>query len=293
MPTAEVPKNVIIVGMPRSGTSAVAAIFARRGYYTGYTGESHLREGDSHNPFGYFEADDLIDQNVEVLRRVGYEHDNTWLFDPIPSSASEQIPSLTPTNEHRRFVEGYSQRSPWFWKDPRLCFTLSYWWKLMAPADTRVIIVRREPMDIYRSFRRMAWCPPGESARQAVIDRVEQHIAAASAAVEDLAIPHITVAYADFKRAPDASARRISALLGIEVSVDDLDVRPDLDHSTPRGRIATAIRVGARQLPEPFRRRIETQAPKRLLAALFSERRYLTRKSSERARRQAPRPPDG
>jgi hypothetical protein len=286
------PRNVIIVGMPRSGTSAVAAIFARRGYYTGYSNEKHIREGDSHNPFGYFEADDLIDMNVEVLQRAGYEHHNTWLFDPIPARVVERIPDLPPTHEHRRFVEGYNQRAPWLWKDPRLCFTLPYWWKLFDLAETRVVIVRREPVHIYRSFLRMAWCPGGEPARRAVIELVEQHIAAATAAVEDLGIPHITVDYADFKRAPDALARGISAFLDIEISVDDLNVRPDLDHSTPRGRIATAIRVQARRLPEHLRRRVETQVPERLLAALFSERRYLKHKSSESPKSQA-KPPLG
>jgi hypothetical protein len=297
------PRNVIIIGMARSGTSAIAAIFARRGYYMGDSREEHIREGDSHNPFGYFEADDVIDMNVEVLRRVGYEHHNTWLFEQIPASAIDEIRNLTPTYEHRRFVDGYNQRSPWLWKDPRLCFTLPYWWKLMSPAKTGVVVVRREPLHVYRSFRRMGWCPPGEAARRALIELVEQHVAAAMTAAEGLAIPHMSVDYADFKRAPDALACRISELFDIEVSVEDLNVRPDLDHSTPQGRIATAIRLQTRRLPRKFRRRIEMRVPERFLAALFRERKYLKQESSgnlaeqvlahERRSRRPRRPRDG
>ncbi len=270
--------NVVIVGMARSGTSAIAGIFARRGYYSGASSETHIREGDAHNPFGYFEADDLIERNVEVLRRAGYAHHNTWLFDPIPPPAVERIRELEPTVEHRRFVQSYDRRAPWLWKDPRLCFTLPYWWQLVDRAETRVLLVQREALDVYRSFRRMGWCPRGEEPRRALIERVEQHRAAAVAATEDLEIPHLTVDYADFTRAPRELAGRISSFVDTEVSVDDLNVRADLDHSTTRGRIATAVRLGAKRLPDDLRRRVEERVPERVLAALFRERRYARRR---------------
>jgi hypothetical protein len=287
------PRNAIIVGMARSGTSAVAAIFARQGYYLGHSSERHIREGDSHNPFGYFEADDIINRNVAVLRRAGYDHHNTWLFDPIPAAAVERIQILDPAPEDRQLVEDYDERSPWLWKDPRLCFTLPYWWRLVDGKNTRVIIVRRDPLHVYRSFRRMEWCPSGEQARRALVERVEQHIGTAMAAVEDHAIPHITIAYADFKHAPDAVARRISAVLDLEISVEDLNVQPDLDHSTPRGRIATAIRLQTLRLPRHVRKRLEMQLPERILAALFRERRYLERRPVDDPSRGADPPRHG
>ncbi|MEJ2363028.1 MAG: hypothetical protein P8Z75_16755 [Gammaproteobacteria bacterium] len=48
--------NTIVVGMPRSGTSMTAAIFARAGYYVSGDDEKQLRIGDEYNPDGYWEA---------------------------------------------------------------------------------------------------------------------------------------------------------------------------------------------------------------------------------------------
>jgi hypothetical protein len=74
------PKNVIVVGMPRSGTSLTASIFSRKGYYVSGNEARELQAGDGHNPFGYCEAKGLIERNVELFSAAGYPHDNTWKF---------------------------------------------------------------------------------------------------------------------------------------------------------------------------------------------------------------------
>ena len=55
------PKNVIIVGMARSGTSLTASIFAKKGYFVADDPDKQLQAGNRHNPGGFWELDDLVE----------------------------------------------------------------------------------------------------------------------------------------------------------------------------------------------------------------------------------------
>ena len=73
------------------GTSLTAGVFGRCGYFVGNITERHMREGDAGNPFGYFEADDVIAKNVELFQRAGFKFHNTWLFYPITEAAIDRM----------------------------------------------------------------------------------------------------------------------------------------------------------------------------------------------------------
>jgi hypothetical protein len=269
------PKNAIIVGMPRSGTSLAAAIFARKGYYVGRSNLPHVTEGDDHNPFGYFEADDVIAKNVELFQQVGYACHNTWLFDRIPDESVDQIAQSAPHESHRRFVEHYAANTPWVWKDCRLCLTLPYWWKMMDPARTGVVLVRRDPLDIYHSFRRKGWCPSGSDEElDRVRERTRQHIEAATSAIDVLSIPHVEVDYSEYRQCPDRVARRLGEFFEVDLAPADLNFRPELDHNTRRGRAAAWLRIQVTKLPRRPIRTLERMIPRRLLALIFAERKY-------------------
>jgi hypothetical protein len=268
-------RNLIIVGMSRSGTSLTAAIFARRGYFVGVTENADTNFGRYRNPFGYFEADELVNENVKLLHAAGYPFHNTWLFEPISASTVEEIYRFQPSEQHRRFVQAYDEVSPWVWKDPRLCFTLPYWWKLVNQHKSGVVLVYRDPYDIYLSFRRLGWCPSGRAAQKRVFARIEQHASAASNAIDSLKIPYISVDYADYIRAPTLVAERLSDFCGSEISVEDLNVRPELDHSNLKGRITTYVRLALKKLPQRRIKRLESLLPGRVIALIFPESKYV------------------
>ena len=69
--------NAIIVGMPRSGTSLTAGIFARKNYYVASDTSRELRPGDQFNPFGYWEAEPLTNYNAALLGMAGFGFHNT------------------------------------------------------------------------------------------------------------------------------------------------------------------------------------------------------------------------
>lgn len=276
-------RNALIVGPPRTGTSLAAKILVDAGYHVGPIDDRRYREGDDHNPFGYFEADAVVERNVDVLRRAGFGHHNTWTFGPISRASAEEIWRLEPTDEDRELVRRYGRERPWLWKDPRLCFTLPYWWKLMDPDRTAVLLVRRDPADVYRSFRRKEWCGRGEGEREATLALVERHAAAARRAVAALDIPHATVDYGEYERDLEGVARRIAETFGIDLVPGDVPYRPELDHSSLRGRISGHLRKQLKRLPREPVERLASLVPRRLLGALFPERRHTDHPPSSRS----------
>ena len=271
-------KNVIVVGMPRSGTSLATAIFARQGYFVGEV----ERKGDDHNPFGYFEADDLIESNVQLFREAGYESHNTWLFDPITDDVVARLADSKPRQQHYQLVESYQRHAPWVWKDPRLCFTLAFWWRLMDPASTGVLLVRRDPMQIYHSFRRKGWCQEASDAQlEYVRTRTHQHLDAAQRAIDALSIPHVVVDYAEYDQNADSVAKRLNDFFGLSLANSDLNYVPDLNHTSSRGRLAAWLRIQLMKLPRRPVRAIERRMPRWLLASIFPERRYTEGKAEK------------
>ncbi len=266
--------NVLVVGAPRSGTSLTAAAFASAGWHVGERKQPHIRDGDDGNPFGYFEADDLVERNVDVLRAAGFIHHNTWLFDEISEESIARVDQLVPTQAHREFVEQCNRQAPWMWKDPRLCFTLRYWWKLMDPARTRVVLIRRNFDQIHNSFVRRNWCKTGKAVKEDLRRRISRHLQAAEEAIGRLNIPAIEIQYEDCIRQPDYVERRVAAFCGAKRESFNLNARPELNHGSTRGRVAARVR---RSLDAGILRRIKFMKPLLpawLLTVAMPEKRY-------------------
>lgn len=268
------PFNVIVLGMPRSGTSMAAGVFAKRGHHLGSIRLTYLRHGDDHNPFGYFEADDVVERNAALLRRVDHPYFNTWTFAPLPDSVVTDIWQLHHVDEDRQLVAAYRHHSPWVWKDQRLCFTLPYWWRLLQDGSTRVLLMRRDPRDIYASFQRMGWCGRSRRERARVYGLVRQHIGWAERGLERYDIPYLALDYAQFVADPVRTADELGSFFRVQIGPPDLNVRRELDHSRGLGRLAGLLRAQLRRLPRQRLRQLSGLIPDRLVEAIFPERRH-------------------
>ena len=266
------PCNVLVVGGPRSGTSMVAGIFARKGYFLAENPEQELRPGDPNNPGGYFEARSLENANAEVFAAAGFPFNNTWLEAAIPAEAVAALRNVAPLPAHRELVGKYQAHPPWLWKDPRLCFTLRYWWPLLDAATTRVLVTSRDPEAVYRSFVRLQWRDRSSEAKQDVLARIAAQQRAILETVAELGIPHLVVAYEDFLAQPVEMARRLSAFTGVALAAADLGVTPELNRSTTRGRLATVIDHAAGALPPGLRQLGKKMMPRKLFGWLYPER---------------------
>jgi hypothetical protein len=263
------PFNTIIVGMPRSGTSMTAAIFANAGFYVTKDEESHLRKSDEFNPMGYWEAEPLIQANAEVFRSAGFPYDNIWLYEPISAELASRILELKQMPDHKQLVEDFNQHRPWVWKDPRLCYTLGYWWPMMDQANTRVLLLKRDPKQIYNSFLRLKWRTASKQDRDDTFQRVEDHINAAERAIQKYNIPHIVVDYTDFAQDADATAKRISEFFELSLQRQDLGFDKRANNSNLRGKLSILLDRIADHIPDKMRKFIKRLIPSKLLHLVF------------------------
>mgnify|MGYP006290474083 CR=1 FL=1 len=65
-------KEVIILGLGRTGTSMVAGILEKLGIDMG---TNYKKKNDS-NPLGYFENVEFLEINKQILKKAGGSHDN-------------------------------------------------------------------------------------------------------------------------------------------------------------------------------------------------------------------------
>ena len=117
---------VIVLSIPRSGSSLVAGVLHRLGVDMG---EGYLQPPDISNQRGYYE--DLRWQKTNK-RLVGPRYEMHCL---------EQIPERI-QNKYRKLIAVCETKPLWGMKDPRLCVTLH--WITPYLQDARLVIVRRD-----------------------------------------------------------------------------------------------------------------------------------------------------
>lgn len=138
--------GVVVVGMGRSGTSAVTGMFASAGFFVGR--DDDLMPATESNPVGHWENMDIWRANEEILRRLG----GSW-FDP-PSAAAllaaQEWAGPLLSFEVERLVE-HAGDAPIAIKDPRIGVMMKLWHPIIADYLHPVIVIR-DPVEIARSL---------------------------------------------------------------------------------------------------------------------------------------------
>jgi hypothetical protein len=139
--------QVLVLGMHRSGTSAIAGALAAMGLYAG--SELELMDKTEDNPRGYFERKDVYLLTSAIFRDSGADWWKVSEFDPqdIPSDVvAHHGPKI------RKLVDALDAEGSWLLKDPRLCllFPLFRPW-LREPL---VIVAARHPVEVAKSLRK-------------------------------------------------------------------------------------------------------------------------------------------
>jgi hypothetical protein len=129
--------RIIITGMHRSGTSAVAGALARCGVEFG----NNLLGPQRENPKGFFEDRRFLEINKEILACSG----GSWFNPPVELKVNQGI-----KEKIRCFVKRWNRYSLAGWKDPRCCLTLPVWADYID--DLRLIYVNRDPREIAMSL---------------------------------------------------------------------------------------------------------------------------------------------
>ena len=107
-------RPLFILGLPRSGTSLVAGMLKKMGFWCGST-----VAGDGNNPKGYFEHSHIRETVIKKqLRDLG--------CDPLGVSKLPELESLPIDGGLRKTIftlvkrDGYRDQRPWFYKDAKL-----------------------------------------------------------------------------------------------------------------------------------------------------------------------------
>jgi len=137
---------IIISGMHRSGTSAVAQYMRSCGLYVG----DDLIKGSVNNRRGYFESRRIVGFHDNVLKRYGI----TWRLETGNCAfrfTDEEIA------EAREFITDIPGGRAWGWKDPRTTLFLESWDRILPEA--RYLLIHRDPGEvIYSLWRRGDVC---------------------------------------------------------------------------------------------------------------------------------------
>ncbi len=141
---------VLVTGMHRSGTSAVAGVLHALGYQL--TQEDDLLPPDSHNERGYFESKALALLNGRLLSLFGGGWDRPPSWKSLDQGLAKLVEDPAVVKGALRVLLGVTPaEGPFVWKDPRLCLTLPFWSEILHhPSAT--IFVFRHPDEVSRSL---------------------------------------------------------------------------------------------------------------------------------------------
>ena len=113
---------VIVMGMHRSGTSALAGVLHQNGIIMGEP-EDFRYPPVSENPKGFFENYFFRALNDQILYQNGYSAKSFSPMTPDHIDVTEQDTSIM-----RSLLSQYDKRyTTWGFKDPRMCLTYSAW----------------------------------------------------------------------------------------------------------------------------------------------------------------------
>jgi hypothetical protein len=151
----------LVLGMHRSGTSAVTQLLALAGAGL----PANVMPGDAHNEKGYFEPWRIAMFNDERLRAAGGAWDDVFSFPFRPLPADEEAAWLA--RGEALFASEYGEVALPLLKDPRVTVLMPFWQVLfdrlaIAP---RCVIPVRHPLAVAGSLARR----DGFSAEKSVL----------------------------------------------------------------------------------------------------------------------------
>ncbi|NNE44515.1 MAG: hypothetical protein HKN12_09915, partial [Gemmatimonadetes bacterium] len=150
-PAPERSTAVLVLGMHRSGTSALTRILNLLGVELG---GSLMRAAAGNNSTGFWEHQDLVDLHDELLEHVGSRWDDPRPLDPDRLLADD----TRPIRDRMLAVvqRDFSDQPLWGLKDPRLCRLLPVWKELLdrAGCDVRYVLTARHPAEVAASLER-------------------------------------------------------------------------------------------------------------------------------------------
>ena len=141
---------LIVLGMHRSGTSALSGVLAKLGARTPAT----LMPPTPDNPRGYWESSALMRFHDDVLESAGARwsdwdrFNEDWIDSPVSRAFMDRLASL--------LEQEFSDADLFLVKDPRMCRLLPLWLNVLEEMEIvpKVVVPVRHPLEVFGSLAR-------------------------------------------------------------------------------------------------------------------------------------------
>lgn len=225
----------LVLGMHRSGTSAVTQLLALAGAHL----PQNVMPGDEHNAKGYFEPWKIAIFNDQRLRAAGAAWDDVFAYPFRPLSRKDERGWMN--RAITLFGEEYGEARFPLLKDPRVTVLLPFWREVLGDLEiaARCVIPVRHPLAVAGSLERRNGFPVQKS-----VLLWSAYMLAAEAYTRDL--PRAFVGYDALLGDWRAEVARIAAAHGAPLpkmtdkaaKAIDRFLSPELRHNAAEGALA-------------------------------------------------------
>ncbi len=204
--------NVVIFTTGSSGSSVLAGILARQGFWVGHD--------TARLEFNTFENADLVKFNIRILNLSGHQHRDANDLPPPSIYKIAQLAATVDPAPYVLFTEECERHRPWLWKDPRLAFTVHFWKQFASFNDVRFLVMLREFRQAYAGMilKRKVYMHPLEYRRI-----LQNYEASYRTFLETQAQDRVLyLTFEDLILEPTKCISKINRFLGTSLSVKDV-----------------------------------------------------------------------
>lgn len=211
---------VVVLGMARSGTSAVTRLLALLGVELG--SDEALLAPAGENAKGFFEHREIVRVNKELLELMG----GSWSRPPRLLEGWQLDAELDGLRARARelIAADFGGARLWGFKDPRTSLTLPFWEELLGEGgeEVRYVICHRRPLDSARSLEQ----------RDGI--RLDDGVAlwtryTAAALAHTAGRPRVLIGYEQLFAEREALVGELADFLGAAQSARNPQVRAEID----------------------------------------------------------------
>jgi len=225
---SDLPRKILFVlGMHRSGTSALSGILC----HAGFAAPKNPDPAAVDNPTGYWEPPAIRAFHDCLLEKAKSNWNDLLVYDELitQQQLDQQLDDLE-TALHRDFPNTSSTQVVPLIKDPRQCRLQSIWnqWISSYPVEASLLLVVRQPLAVARSLLQRNQLPINRSLLLWLSHTLE-------AETNSRHLNRIVVVYERFLEDPAATVVRCQSHAGLRERSPDHDslrhwVRPELNH---------------------------------------------------------------
>lgn len=204
---------VCVIGMHRSGTSAIARGLECLGLQMG---NALIAPGDD-NPKGYWEDKDVLEINKEILEVADVAWNDVRI---LPDSLFIEGPLNVYVDRAKKLLESRIKQYPnWGFKDPRTLRVLPYWLQAAQQADIglKFVVALRHPYAVAESLH-----------KRNGISRVRGQLMWGAYVLPFLSLirkyPHVFISYDGLLHDPIINVNKMAEMLALGVDNKKLEI---------------------------------------------------------------------